>query len=120
MCFFGVENSSYLTGVDELKGAESALEVGSVGLKVVEGASDGGLKLRGVLARGAVGRDLVELRGRHFGDCRYRVDRSVVVDCKSLEESGRDDGLALRKVEWVPICGAAPRTRARKPSAYRW
>ena len=77
---------SYLTGRDELKGAESTLEVGSVGLKVVEGASNGGLKLRGVLARGAVGRDLVELRGRHFGDCRYRVDRSVVVDCKSLEE----------------------------------
>lgn len=82
--FRGVE-ISYLAGRDELQRAESSLEVGSVGLKVVEGASDGGLKLRRVLARGAVGRDLVELRGRHFGDCRYRVDRSVVVDCKSLK-----------------------------------
>ena len=59
---------SYLLGRDELQRSEGSLEVGSASLEVVEGTSDAGLELRGVLARGRVGRDLVERRGRHF-DC---------------------------------------------------
>lgn len=60
---------SYLLGRDELQRSEGSLEVGSAGLEVVEGTSDAGLELRGVLAGGRVRRDLVELRLRHF-DCR--------------------------------------------------
>lgn len=58
---------SYLAGRDELQRAESDLEVGSVGLEIVESTSDAGLELRGVLSRGAVGSDLVEGGRRHLG-----------------------------------------------------
>lgn len=60
---------SYLLGRDELQRSEGSLEVGGAGLEVVEGTSDAGLELRGVLAGGRVRRDLVELGRRHF-DCR--------------------------------------------------
>jgi hypothetical protein len=43
-----------------LKWSEGSLQVGSVGLEVVESAGNAGLKLRWVLARWARGRDLVE------------------------------------------------------------
>jgi len=67
--------NSHLAGRDELQRPEGGLEVGGVGLEVVEGAGDALLELRGVLAAGAVGRDLVEGRGAHVGGCRgYRVD----------------------------------------------
>ena len=51
---------SYLSGRDKLQGAEGRLEVGDVGLELVEGGCDGGLEFGGVLAGGAVGGDLVE------------------------------------------------------------
>jgi hypothetical protein len=51
---------AHLSSGNELKGAESGLQVGGVGLEVVEGTGDAGLKLRWVLARWAVGSDLVE------------------------------------------------------------
>lgn len=63
-CLF--RDDSYLLGRDELQRAEGSLEIGSVRLEVVESTSNAGLELRGVLARGRVGRDLVE--GGHF-DC---------------------------------------------------
>lgn len=62
--------NSHLAGRDELQRPEGDLEIGSVGLEVVESASNAGLQLRGVLAGRAVRRDLVELRGGHFGGCR--------------------------------------------------
>ena len=62
--------NSHLAGRDELQRPEGDLEIGSVGLEVVESTSNAGLQLRGVLAGRAVRRDLVELRGGHFGGCR--------------------------------------------------
>lgn len=61
-----------------MKGSESRLQVGGVGLEIVESASNAGLELRGVLARWAVGRDLVE--GTHgCWLCRgeFRDDQKV-------------------------------------------
>lgn len=48
-----------------MKGSESSLQVRGVGLEIVKSASNAGLKLRWLLARRAVGRDLVD--GAH--DC---------------------------------------------------
>lgn len=50
---------AHLSCVRELKGSESGLQVGSVGLEVVQSASNAGLELRGILARRAVSRNLV-------------------------------------------------------------
>lgn len=55
-----------LAGRDNLQRAEGGLEVGSVGLEVVESLSNGLLELRGVLPRGAVGGDLVLGLGAHL------------------------------------------------------
>lgn len=66
--------SSHLSCVDELKRSESSLQVGSVGLEIVESASNAGLELRWVLAGGRVGGDLVE--GGHDCGCCCREDRS--------------------------------------------
>ena len=57
---------SHLTGRDDLQRAQSDLEVGGVGLEVVESLSNVLLKLRGVLPRGAVGGDLVQGLAAHF------------------------------------------------------
>lgn len=62
--------SSHLACGHELKRAERDLEVGGVGLEVVESSRDAGLELGGALARRARGRDLVE--GAHgCGGCRW-------------------------------------------------
>jgi hypothetical protein len=58
---------SYLASGDELQWSQRALQVGDVGLEVVEGIGDAGLDLRGRLPRWAVRSDLVE-RGRTHGD----------------------------------------------------
>lgn len=68
---------SHLTSRDELQRAQSDLEIGGVGLELVESASDGGLELRGVLAGRAVRRDLVELGGTHVGGCRRKFGSVV-------------------------------------------
>lgn len=52
--------SSYLAGRDELQRAQSGLHVGDVALELIEGSGDLLLRLIGLLARGAVGRDLDE------------------------------------------------------------
>lgn len=84
---------SYLSGGDDLKGSEGSLEVGGVGLKVVEGTSDAGLKLRRVLARGAVRRDLVQC-GTH--DCGFVVGTKV----ESRRRVGdKDGGLRLSRLK---------------------
>jgi len=49
-----------LSCVDELKWAKGGFQIGSVGLEVVESASDAGLKLRWACSAWARGRDLVE------------------------------------------------------------
>lgn len=65
------KSMAYLFGRDDLKRAESSLQVGRVGLELVKSASNAGLKLRGLCARRAVGGDLVE--GAHIcGWCRCR------------------------------------------------
>jgi hypothetical protein len=51
---------SHLTGRDELQRSQGNLEIGSVGLEIVESTSDLGLKLGRALPRRAVGRDLVQ------------------------------------------------------------
>lgn len=61
------ESSSHLTGRHNLQRPEGGLEIGSVALELVKSGRDAGLQLGRVLARRAVGRDLVELRGRHVG-----------------------------------------------------
>ena len=47
-----------------MKGSQSGLQVGGVGLEVIESASNAGLKLGWLLAGWARGRDLVE--GAHL------------------------------------------------------
>jgi len=61
-----ISRYSHLTGRDDLKRSEGDLEIGGVGLEVVESLSDAGLELGGVLPRGAVGSDLVKGLGAHF------------------------------------------------------
>ncbi len=61
---------SHLTGRDELQRPEGDLEIGSVGLELVESSGNAALQLRRVLAGRAVRRDLVERRGTHVGGCR--------------------------------------------------
>ena len=65
-----------------MKGSQCGLQVGGVGLEIIESASDAGLELGWLLARWARGRDLVE--GTH--DCGVLVEREVqfVRDQKSL------------------------------------
>lgn len=58
---------SHLAGRDDLQRAEGDLEVGRVGLELVEGLGNVLLQLGRALSRGAVGGDLVE--GAHLGDC---------------------------------------------------
>jgi len=70
-------DSSHLAGRDDLQRPEGSLEVGSVGLEVVESSGDLRLQLGGVLPRRAVGSDLVE-RGRH-GCGLWIVVNGVVV-----------------------------------------
>lgn len=57
---------SHLTGRDELKRAQGDLQVGGVGLEVIESLSNVLLELRGVLPRGAAGLDLVQRGAAHF------------------------------------------------------
>ena len=64
--FLDISRYSHLTGRDELQRSEGDLEIGGVRLEVVESLSDAGLKLGGVLPRGAVGSDLVKGLGAHF------------------------------------------------------
>ena len=66
-------SSSHLTGRDELQGAQGDLEVSGVGLEVVESLSDALLELGGVLPRRAVGGDLVQGLGGHFGGDAQRT-----------------------------------------------
>ena len=71
---------SHLTGRDELQRSQGNLEVGGVGLEVVESLGDARLELGGVLPRGAVGSDLVQGLGAHFdGWCDYVIDDDEVV-----------------------------------------
>ena len=58
---------AYLFGRDELKRAESGLQVGGVGLEIIESSGNAGLKLGRLLARLAVWGDLVE--GAHDCGC---------------------------------------------------
>lgn len=55
---------SHLSRGDELKGSQGDLQVGSVGLEVIESLGDALLELGGLLPRGAAGVDLVD--GTHF------------------------------------------------------
>lgn len=59
---------SHLAGRHELQRAQGNLEVGRVGLEVVQSTSNAGLQLRGRSPRRAVRRNLVQLRGAHSGD----------------------------------------------------
>lgn len=68
---------SYLAGRDELQRSESDLEIGSVGLEIVQSTSNAGLQLGGVLPRRAVVGDLVQGGGRHLGR-RAVVETDVV------------------------------------------
>lgn len=58
-------NFSHLTSGDELKGSESGLQIGGVGLEVVESLGEALLELGGLLPRGAAGVDLVKGRATH-------------------------------------------------------
>ena len=80
-----MSSSSHLTGRDDLQRPEGGLDVGGVLLELVQSLGDAGLQLAGVLARRAVGRDLVELGGRHVGD-------GLVVD---VGEMRRVEGLTV-------------------------
>ena len=65
---------AYLSCIDELKRTESGLQVGGVGLEVIESASNAGLEFGWVRTGWALGRDLLE--GSHLGvGCRGFVVR---------------------------------------------
>ena len=70
---FMVCSCSHLAGRDELQRSQGNLEVGSVGLEIVESLSNVLLKLGGVLPRRAVGGDLVQGLGGHFGGDAQRT-----------------------------------------------
>ena len=62
---------SHLSRRDELQRPEGDLEIGSVGLEIVQSTGNALLQLGGVLPRGAVGGDLVQ-GGRHgCGFCLF-------------------------------------------------
>jgi len=52
--------SAHLSGVDELQWSQSSLEVGGVGLEVIEGAGDARLQFGGLGMAGGVEGDLVD------------------------------------------------------------
>lgn len=67
---------AYLSSRDELERTKSALQVGGVGLEVVEGSSNAGLELRWLRTGRAVRRDLVE--GTHVCWCCREVEDRIV------------------------------------------
>ena len=69
---------SHLSRRDELQRSEGDLEIGSVGLEIVQSTGDVLLQLGGVLPRRAVGGDLVQRRGRHGGCCYYSLDDGIL------------------------------------------
>ena len=69
ICGIESSGSSYLASRDELEGTKSSLEVGNVGLEIVECVGDTRLDLGRVLPRWAVGRNLVQGGRRHVGGC---------------------------------------------------
>lgn len=89
--------SSHLSCVDELQRSEGDLQIGSVGLEIVQSTGDVLLQLGGVLPRRAVGGDLVQ-RGRHgcysFGWGCERVKREL----KSALMMLKNRVVALQKV----------------------
>jgi hypothetical protein len=70
---------AHLSRVRELQWSECGLQVGGVGLEIVESASDAGLELRWVRARWARGRDLVE--GAHDCGCREMESFKISRKC---------------------------------------
>lgn len=82
-----VVSNSHLLSVDELQRTQRRLEVGGVGLQVMEGRGDLGLELRRVLARRAIGRDLVEGGGRHL-DCVIPWEELTRIEMAVVEVDG--------------------------------
>jgi hypothetical protein len=77
-----------------LKGSESSLQIGGVGLEVVKSARNAGLKLRRLLARRAVCRDLVD--GAHgCGGCRERKFCSSAVTFLICAKSLKGKSVAI-------------------------
>jgi len=70
---------AHLSCGNELKGSQCGLQVGGVGLEVIESASDAGLELGWLLARWARGRDLVE--GAHDCGCREMESFKISRKC---------------------------------------
>jgi hypothetical protein len=70
---------AHLSCGNELKGSQCGLQVGGVGLEVIESASDAGLKLGWLLAGWACGRDLVE--GTHICGCREEESFKISRKC---------------------------------------
>lgn len=62
---------AHLSGRNDLKWSQRSLQVGSVGLEIVQSTSNAGLELRWALAGWAVGRDLVE--GAHIDWLGVRI-----------------------------------------------
>lgn len=76
---------SHLSGRDELQRPQRDLEIGGVGLEVVQGASDVGLQLGRVLPRRAVGGDLVDTHG-----CGVDLTmRDEIRECSLSEKKSR-------------------------------
>ena len=65
-----INSKAHLSCGNDLKRSQCGLQVGGVGLEVIESASNAGLELGWLLARWARGRDLVE--GTHICGCRER------------------------------------------------
>jgi hypothetical protein len=70
---------AHLSCGNELKWSQCGLQVGGVGLEVIESASDAGLELGWLLARWARGRDLVE--GAHDCGCREMESFKISRKC---------------------------------------
>jgi hypothetical protein len=75
--------AAHLSCGNELKGSERDLQVGGVGLEVIERTGDAGLELGWVLTGWARGRDLVE--GAHdCGDCREEKQKFAMLDFRKF------------------------------------
>ncbi|KAI9166531.1 hypothetical protein HJFPF1_02638 [Paramyrothecium foliicola] len=97
---------SHLAGRDELQRSQGDLEIGSVGLEIVESLSNVLLKLGGVLPRRAVGGDLVQGLGAHLDWWCTTVSVEDVVIESDVKVLGNWKGVAKLGFSCPHVCGS--------------
>lgn len=116
---------SYLASRLDLERSESRLEIGDVGLQLVESGCNAGLDLRGMSSRWAVGRDLVEGCLRHL-DGWSLVLSKVRLEDQLIDNNVLDTGpdfpcVAFRASSWHEIIlVGCPKSEAPKETLITW